>query len=105
MNDNIFAYTAPGAGFPGYVSINRLENGDVEVTVREAGTVHEGINICRSERNDMPGNCYPGGPTCNNYCNRAPEKGPIQDRAAPCVYNKPGGTASFIIPAEKWVFS
>lgn len=32
---NIGAYTAAtGEGFPPYVSINRLENGDVKVTVR-----------------------------------------------------------------------
>jgi hypothetical protein len=30
----LFAYTAPGGLYPGYVSINRLENGDVRVTVR-----------------------------------------------------------------------
>jgi hypothetical protein len=37
MRKNIFAYTgATGAGYPPYVSINLLESGDVEVTVRGA---------------------------------------------------------------------
>ena len=37
MKKNIFAYTGPtGAGYPPYVSINLLESGDVEVTVRGA---------------------------------------------------------------------
>ncbi len=31
---NIFAYTAPGSEYPGYVSINRTKDGDVSVTVR-----------------------------------------------------------------------
>jgi hypothetical protein len=34
MHRNVFAYTAPGAGFPEYLSVNRLENGRVRVTVR-----------------------------------------------------------------------
>lgn len=37
---NLFAYTAMSGSYPGYVSINRLENGDVRVTVREAPTVN-----------------------------------------------------------------
>lgn len=38
MSENIFAYTAPGGSYPGYVSINRLDNGDVRVSVRAAPT-------------------------------------------------------------------
>lgn len=34
---NIFAFTEPGNEFPGYISINREENGDVSVTVRMRG--------------------------------------------------------------------
>ena len=41
MTDNLFAYTAPGTDYPGYVSINRTPEGDVAVTVREAPTVRE----------------------------------------------------------------
>lgn len=41
VRDNIFAYTALSGSYPGYVSINRLENGDVEVTVREAPTINQ----------------------------------------------------------------
>lgn len=36
MNKNIFAYTAPGSNYPGYVSINRTPDGDVTITVRAA---------------------------------------------------------------------
>ena len=42
MTDNIFAYTAPGGSYPGYVSINRDKDGNIAVTVREAPTVREG---------------------------------------------------------------
>jgi hypothetical protein len=40
MNNNLFAYTpATGIGYPPYVSINRLDNGDVKVTVRSGPTI------------------------------------------------------------------
>lgn len=31
---NVFAHTEPGGNYPGYVSINQAENGDITVTVR-----------------------------------------------------------------------
>jgi len=35
MSGTIFAYTGPtGPGYPAYVNITRLENGDVRVSVR-----------------------------------------------------------------------
>jgi hypothetical protein len=44
MRSNIFAYTdVSGISYPGYVSINRTESGDVEVTVREAPTVNRDV--------------------------------------------------------------
>lgn len=40
--ENLFAYTAAtGLGYPPYVSINRLETGDVEVTVRAAPKINQ----------------------------------------------------------------
>lgn len=102
MTDNIFAFTALGAQYPGYVSINRLENGDVEVTVRSAPRVQDGGYICANPRDAGPGRCVPGGPTCNNYCNMAPQKGPMQDHPLPCTHTIEGKTASFVVPAENW---
>lgn len=37
MSHNLFAYTSPNNNYPGYVSINRKENGDVSITVRSEG--------------------------------------------------------------------
>jgi hypothetical protein len=100
VKQNIFAYTAMGGSYPGYVSINRLENGDVEVTVRSAPTVYEGVTVCSHEPG--LGRCTPGGPTCNNYCNMAPEKGAMQDRALPWTHTREGASASFVVPAAEW---
>lgn len=105
MTDNIFAYTAPEGSYPGYVSINRTESGDVEVTVRAVPTVREGAHVCVQARDAGPGRCIPGGPTCNNYCNMAPEKGPMQDHPMPCTHSDPGSQASFVIPAADWPFA
>lgn len=101
--ENIFAYTAPGADYPGYVSINRLGNGDVSVTVRAAPDgPEEGIRVCRHKADAGPYDCYAGGPHCNNYCNMAPEKGPMQDHPELIEYTTPGVVAEFTIPASDW---
>lgn len=47
MKRNLAAYTAPPPeAYPGYVSINRDESGDIEVTVRAAPTVVDGAPVC-----------------------------------------------------------
>jgi len=103
MTDNLFAYTAPGIEYPGYVSINRNADGDVAVTVREAPTVRDGFYICGfSADKGKPGRCTKGDDRCNNYCNMAPEKGPMQDHPAPCVQTFEGKTATFVVPAADW---
>ena len=57
MKQNIFAYTGPtGQGYPPYVSINLLENGDVEVTVR-------GDPVFVDPQTDMMPPHYREGPT------------------------------------------
>lgn len=105
MAENIFAYTAmTGVGYPPYVSFNRLESGDVEVTVRSAPTEYEGCYVCgfKGRDDNEPGRCVPGGPTCNNYCNMAPEKGPMQDHPERCHHVKEGTTVSSVVPAAEW---
>lgn len=104
MRDNIFAYTAAtGKGYPGYVSINRLENGDVEVTVRAAPTEYEGSRVCAFKHQaGEPGRCTPGDEHCNNYCNMAPQKGPMQDHPLRCEHVKEGATVSYVVPAAEW---
>jgi len=103
MTENIFAFTAPGCEYPGYVSINRDANGDIAVTVREAPTVREGGYICGfAVDKGKPGRCTPGDDCCNNYCNLAPSKGPMQDHPAPCVQTFEGKQATFTVPADQW---
>jgi hypothetical protein len=98
---NLFAYTdASGVSYPGYVSINRLENGDVRVSVRGAPKIYDGVHVC--SHLPGPGNCTAGGPTCNNYCNMAPEKGPMQDHPLPCTHTREGAFASFVVPEAEW---
>lgn len=97
---NLFAYTALESSYPGFVSINQDENGCVSVTVRSAPEIKEGVYICVHQDDFGPGKCTPGGPTCNNYCNLAPEKGPMQDAPLTCIQTFEGKQASFTLPAE-----
>ena len=90
---SIFAFTdCSGVSYPGYVSINLDAKGDVTVSVRAAPTVIEGVFLC----------CTPGDARCNNYCNMAPSKGPMQDHPSPCVQTIEGNCASFTVPAAEW---
>ncbi|GAD47689.1 hypothetical protein NT2_01_04620 [Caenibius tardaugens NBRC 16725] len=82
------------------MSINREANGDVTFTVREAPVERDSVHICAHSRDAGPGRCVAGGPTCNNYCNMAPAKGPMQDSPLPCIQVIEGKTASFTVPAE-----
>lgn len=103
MTDNVFAFTAPGSEYPGYVSINRTNDGDIAVTVREAPIVRDGVFVCgfKSQKGE-PGRCTPGDDRCNNYCNMAPDKGKMQDHPMPCRHVDPGKTATFVVPAADW---
>lgn len=101
MKDDLLAYTAPGGSYPGYVYIGREVNGDVTVTVRQAPTSRAGVHVC--SHRPGPGNCTAGGPTCNNYCNMAPEKGSMQDHPLPCTHVIEGAKATFTVPATEWV--
>lgn len=103
MDENLFAYTAPGSLLPGYVSINRTPSGDVSVTVRAEPKIYDGVHICAYARDKgKPGRCTAGDDRCNNYCNMAPEKGPMQRSPAPCKHVDPGAQATFVVPAAEW---
>ena len=106
MFDNVFAYTAPGSQYPGYVSINRDQNGDITVTVREAARVREGVYVCGfAADKGKPGRCTPGDQFCNNYCNMAPLKGAMQDSPLRCTHVDEGKQATFTVPAEHWTMA
>jgi len=101
--NNIFAFTEVNheqPSYPGFISINGDESGNVVVTIRESPTVRDSVYICSHESG--PGKCTAGGPTCNNYCNMAPQKGPMQDRPLPCQQVLEGKQATFTIPKSHW---
>lgn len=52
---NLFAYTAPGGDYPGYVSINSDDAGNVSVTVREPPKFHTVMYAQVSELRCAPG--------------------------------------------------
>ena len=81
------AYTKPGASYPGYVNISREDDGTVSLFVRGDPTITDGAYVCgyAPRAKGQPGRCTPGDDRCNNYCNMAPGKGPMQDSPAPCV--------------------
>ena len=91
---NLFAYTATGGDYPGYVSINRNADGDVVVWVRSAPTPVKGSRVCGQT-------CQPGGPYCNNYCNHEPGE-PMPDSPERHSFNREGVSASFTVPADQW---
>lgn len=107
MKKNIFAFTAMNPeqpSYPGYVSINREPSGDVTVSVRSEPRVEKDRSyICGFAKDKgAPGRCTPGDERCNNYCNMAPEKGPMQDHPLPCTQVFAGSYASFTVPAAEW---
>lgn len=101
MKTTLFAWTAPGANYPAYVNAT-LDGDEVVVTVRAAPTVREGVYVCAHARDAGPGRCVAGGPTCNNYCNMAPEKGPMQDSPLRCTHTDEGKTVAVRLPASAW---
>jgi hypothetical protein len=95
----IGAWTAPHGSYPPYVNIT-FEDDEAIVTVREAPVEYEGVYVCGFKGRDdhSPGRCVPDGPACNNYCNMAPEKGPMQDHPLPCRHVKSGQTVVVRMP-------
>lgn len=102
MNTNIYAFTELGT-YPGYVSINREENGDVSITVRSQPNARIGSRICRQKKDAGPGDCYPGSEHCNNYCNMHPDKSlPMPDHPLKCEQVFEGESATFTMTAADW---
>lgn len=106
---NIFAFTENNPdqpSYPGFVSINKDDDGNVVVTVREQPTARDGSYICGfASDKGQPGRCTKGDDHCNNYCNMAPEKGPMADRPLPCQQVFEGRQVSIVVPAEHWSLS
>ena len=102
MRNLIAAHTTLATSYPGYVNVSR-EGGDVIITVRGDPKVRDGAYICGNPSDKgKPGRCLPGDDNCNNYCNCAPEKGPMADHPKPCVQTFEGTTVSVRLSAEEW---
>lgn len=97
MKTCIAAWTAPSGPLPPYFNLT-LDGEEVVITVRSAGTSREGVYVC-SHRPGL-GRCTAGGPTCNNYCNMAPAKGPMQKHPLPCTHHDVGPTAAMRMDAS-----
>ncbi|RVC71293.1 hypothetical protein EN759_00320 [Mesorhizobium sp. M00.F.Ca.ET.038.03.1.1] len=103
MRTYIAACTTLAPVYPGYVNFSRNEDGSVDITVRADPKTVSGAYICGYARDKgQPGRCTPGDEHCNNYCNLAAEKGPMQPRPLPCEQTFEGGTAVVKLSAAEW---
>ena len=97
------ALTKSDSLYPGYVNVTASPDGGVSISVRAAPTKRAGVHVCGSPRNKgEPGRCTPGDDHCNNYCNRAPEKGPMQDSPLPAEITNCGSYATLALTAAEW---
>lgn len=98
------AITTLASIYPGYVNISRDDDGSVVITVRADPKTHtDRAYICgHAADKGAPGRCTPGDEHCNNYCNLAPEKGPMVDHPASCSQTYEGKTAAVRLTREEW---
>lgn len=103
MSKNVFAFTAPGASYPEYISVNETDDPDLfTITVRSPPTVRDGAFICGNPSDKgQPGRCTAGDDNCNNYCNMAPERGKMADAPMPCRHVREGATASITLRMDQ----
>ena len=98
----IGAHTKIGSDYPGYINVTRTESG-VVVTVRADPEIRQGAYICGHPADKgKPGRCTPGDERCNNYCNMAAAKGPMQDAPAPCTQVIEGSTSAVELTEDEW---
>jgi hypothetical protein len=103
IKELIGAYTKPGGSYPGYINASR--SGDrIVLTVRGDPTHRDAAFICGYARDKgQIGRCTPGDEHCNNYCNMAPEKGPMQDHPKRCEQIIEAKTVTLSLSADEWV--
>lgn len=95
MSKCISAHTNPDSEYPGYINFTREDDGTVTVHFRGDPTMRDGAYVCGYARDKgQPGRCTPGDDRCNNYCNTAPQKGPMQKTPADCVQVHEGKTGT-----------
>jgi hypothetical protein len=100
MSKCITAHTNPGSDYPGYINFTREDDGSVSVYLRGDPSRVDGIYICgHMGDKGKPGRCTPGDEHCNNYCNLAPQNGPMQKSALPCTQIHAGADAKLTLSA------
>lgn len=103
MSKLISAHTNLDPNYPGYINFTREDDGSVSVHLRGDPSTVGGVYVCGYARDKgQPGRCSPGDDRCNNYCNMAPEKGPMQKSPRDCSHIKEGATAKLTLSAESF---
>lgn len=99
----ITSYTTLEPIYPGFVNVSRADDRSVVLYVRGNPEKRDAAYICGfAADKGMPGRCSPGDDACNNYCNMAPQKGPMADRPAPCSQTSEGKAATLRLTADEW---
>ena len=85
MSKCLSAYTKLDQIYPGYINYTQESNGTISIYVRGDPKVVDGAYLCGFPKDKgQHGRCTPRDDNCNNYCNMAPNKGPMQDHPKPC---------------------
>jgi hypothetical protein len=99
----IHAYTKLGSIYPGYINFTREDDGTISVYLRGDPVTTEGVRVCGYACDKgKPGRCTPGDANCNNYCNMAPQKGPMQDGPLNCTQIICGETVKLSLSAAEF---
>lgn len=99
----IGAYTKMSGSYPGYINASRDGERVVLMVRGDPDVLENRAFICGFARDKgQPGRCTPGDENCNNYCNSAPEKGPMQDHPKPCTQVFEGKTVTVSLSADEW---
>lgn len=104
MTKLITAFTTPAPLYPGFINISREDDGSVVLLMRGDPNVREDSSyICGyAADKDKPGRCTPGDANCNNYCNQAPQLGPMVDQPKACTQTYCGEVVSVRLTAAEW---
>ncbi len=103
MSKLIAACTTLAPLYPGYVNFSRDDDGSVVITIRGDPRIRDGAYICGNPSDrGKPGRCTAGDERCNNYCNMAPQKGPMVDSPAPCSQTFEGKTETVRLTTDEF---
>ncbi|MBJ7440559.1 MAG: hypothetical protein JHD35_16235 [Sphingopyxis sp.] len=94
MTTNLIAITHAVPVYPGYLSINREDDGSVTVHLRGAPLHHDTMRACGKS-------CFPGQAGCNNWCGYNADGGrPANPEGIDVI--SPGETVTLKIKGSDW---